>query len=516
MSILQRAVEGPAGTLMYPDDDFFEGITGAKRSHSGIRVTEKTALGYAPVWRAVNLVSGDVAKLPLLVYEREGEGKKRSVKHPAYKLLKTRPNEYMNFFNFKKYIQSNASLKGNGYAAIERRGDGSPSALLPLPTESVTPVRKDGKLWYIVTVNANIAKLRPENVLHIRGLGDLLSGFPVLALARESLGLGIAARNYGARFFSNDAHPGFVLEHPGTLSDTALEHLRTEWNKIHMGLTKAHRLSILEEGMKVSTTGMDHDKAQFLGTREFEIREVANWIMVPPHKIGDTTKASYNSLEQENQSYLDNGLDPWLVNWEAECSQKLLTGPQKDRDTHMVEFVRGALVRADLQKRGLYYKTAIGNGWMNQDEVRARENMNPLPNGDGQHFWMPQNMAPITQSRDAHVKVLKDAVSRMVKRLNVHGEKARKKGELAEWLKTGIDTHRTIVEDALAPAVGAARAVGVLNKTTASVVDALYVYLRKQWSLIGDDSPEGFDKGEVEQMPQRITMELTRKEDGDG
>ncbi len=515
MSIIQAVVEG-RGTLKFPDDDFFEGITGGSMTKTGVRINEKTALGYAPVFRAVSLVSGDVAKLPLLVYEREGQGKKRAVKHPAYKLLKSRPNEFMTFFDFKKFVQASASLKGNGYAAIERRGDGAPTALLPLDAANVTPVRRDGQLWYMVTVNGEIRKLRPENVLHIRGLGDQLVGYPVLALARESLGLGIAARNYGARFFSNDAHPGFVLEHPGSLSDKALEHLRTEWNKIHEGFEKSHRLSILEEGMKVNTFSMDHDAAQFLQTREFEIREVANWFLIPPHKIGDTTKASYNSLEQENQSYLDNGLDPWLVNWEAECTQKLLTGPQKDRDTHVVEFVRAALVRADLQKRGLYYKTGINNSWLNADEIRAFENMNPLPDGAGQTFWMPLNMMPITRMRSAHTKILEDAIARMVKRLNVHGEKARKKGELSEWMETGIGAHRAIIEKALSSVLEGARLIGLADVTTGSVISRLFERIREQWTPVQQGTRAGLDEAEATQMPHRIMMELIQEGDSDG
>lgn len=525
MSIIELLTEGRSLDLKYPDDDgeFFEGVTGGSNSKAGVRINEKSALGYAPVWRAQNLISGDVGKLPLIVYKRVGKGKERDQRHPAYKLLKNQPNEYQTYYDFRKFVQGQASMNGNGYAFIERRGDGSPKALLPLQTLNVTPVRMNGVFWYIVNVDGEDRKIRAENMLHIRGAGDTLQGYSTITIAKESLGLGIAARDYGSRFFSNDAHPGFVLEHPNNLSDKAIQHLTKQWNKIHEGFDKAHRLQILEEGMKLNTFTMNHDEAQFLQTREFQIIDVANWFGVPSHKIGGKDKTSFSSLEQENQSYLDEGLDPWLVAWEAQCWSKLLTKPQRERDTHTIEFSRGALVRANLQARGLYYKTAIMNGWLNNDEIRAFENMNPLPDGAGERFWMPMNLQPITPGPDgtippaagqafqAHKKVLTNAVTRMTKRLNVHAERAQKKGELGEWLDTGIEAHTRTIAEALAPALEAARTVSLTRAGADDVIDTLTGLVRQQWELIYNGTAERIDEDVMKSLPEKIVDAIMEK-----
>ena len=523
MSIIEIAMEGRSLQFPTDDDAFWEGVTGGASSKSGVAINEKTALGYSPVWRAQNLLSGDVAKLPLIVYKRVGAGKERDTNHPAYKLLKNQPNEFQTYFDFKKFVQGQASIHGNGYAFIERRGDGAPTALLPLSPINVTPVRMNKILWYIVNVDGEDRKVRPQNMIHIRGVGDTLQGYSTIKIGRESLGLGIAARDYGSRFFKNDAHPSFVLEHPNNLTDKAAEHLTKQWNKIHEGFDNAHKLKVLEEGMKLTTLNMNHDDAQFLQTREFQIIDVANWFGVPSHKIGGKDKTSFSSLEQENQSYLDEGLDPWLVAWEAECWSKLLTKPQRDRDTHVIEFTRGALVRANLQARGLYYKTAIMNGWLNNDEIRSFENMNPLPDGAGQRYWMPLNLQPITPKPggeeeepeapivEAHRNILMDAITRMIKRLNVHGERAHKKGQLGAWLDSGIEAHTKVIAEALAPAMEAARTLSLTKAGADDVIDTLTGLVRQQWGLVYNGTAQRINEDVMNALPDKIVETIITK-----
>lgn len=164
---------------------------------------------------------------------------------------------------------------------------------------------------------------------------------------------------------------------------------------MHRGLTQAHRTAILEEGMKLNAFSVTPADAELLKEREFEIREVAAWFGVPAHKLGDTTRTSFASLEQENQSYLNQSLDPWLVKFEMQARDKLLTERQKQADSHVVEFLRAALVQVDMTARFAGYSSGLNAGWMNVDEVRERENLNPLPDGAGQNFWRPANVVVV-------------------------------------------------------------------------------------------------------------------------
>lgn len=515
----RRSLENPSTSLSDPGEWLVDAWGGGK-SAAGIRVNKETALTYSPVWRAVSLISRDVSKLPVFVYRREGAGKERDTRHPAYRLLRHKPNKYINAFTWKQTLQVRAMLQGNGYAYIERRGNAAPAGLYVLDSAKTYPVRINGVVWYAYTGgDPSKPDLIPaHNILHIRGMGDELEGWSVITYARESLGLGIAAQKYGATFFANDARPGMVLEHPAHLSDGALKHLQSSWKAQHSaGEGMAHSPAVLEEGMKANPFQMSNEDAQFLETRGFELREVANWFGVPPHKLGDTTRTSYASLEQENQAYLDEAIDPWLVIWETECWDKLLTTAEQDKDTHVIEFKRQALVRANMKDRSAFYHNALQDGWMSRDEVRGLENMNPIPDGEGEEYFLPLNMdttgedvaedgeepdgdgegteagqddGAVGRFRDArtgrfadrdtalvaaHEKLIRDTVGRMARRLGTQAERAAETDEgLRVWLDECLrQRNRDTVIDALRPVLTAAAAACGGSAAAAPMADAL-------------------------------------------
>ncbi|HUU33003.1 MAG TPA: phage portal protein, partial [Vicinamibacterales bacterium] len=186
-----------------------------------------------------------------------------------------------------------------------------------------------------------------------------------------------------------------------------------------------------------------------LETREFDLREVANWFGVPPHRLGDATRTSYNSLEQENLSYLTGTLMRWVTRWEGEFWAKLLSEDEKLGDTHVVTFLRQSLVQADMSARNTAYKTALaGMPYMTIDEVRAREDLNPLPDGTGAKLLVPANIGskggasePEPPSRtagdpEAARAVLTETVRRFVRRLHGQVERAlRRPGGLGKWVE---------------------------------------------------------------------------------
>jgi len=484
-----RSLENPSTSLADPAEWLYDAL-GAGKSASGVNVSQKAALGYSPVWRAVSLISGDVAKLPQFIYRREGDGKVRAPEHPAYRMLRYKPCPEMTAFVFKRRLQCQAILRGNGYAYIQRRGDGAPLELWPLDAATTYPVRVNGALWYVTGAGGDESKLPARDVLHIRGPGDGLEGWSLIRYARESLGLGIAARKYGAVFFANNARPSFVLEHPGVLGAEAQTNLRRSWVEMHAGLDEAHKPAILEEGMKINAYSTSNEDAQFLQTRQFEIREVANWTGVPPHKLGDTTRTAFASLEQENQSYLNDAVDPWLTVWDTECWDKLLTEPQKARDTHVIEHMRQALVRADIKARGAYYRMALGGApWMTRNEVRGLENLNPSDDPAASEFLDPLNMTGATQEpaaepepepeadeserqeavRQAIGEAVQADISRMCRRLEAA---SGRKGFAAA-------DHSAVVREAIAPSLTAARAAGLTQATPQDVADAMCA--REAW-----------------------------------
>jgi hypothetical protein len=206
----------------------------------------------------------------------------------------------------------------------------------------------------------------------------------------DAIGHGLATRKYGSTFFKNGAQAGIILKHPTTITDSAAKRLKATWTKAHSGVDNAHKVAVLEEGMDAQQISVNAEDAQLIESQEFNLLDIANFFGLPPHKLGHTARTSYNSLEQENQSYLNEALDPWLVQIEEELYGKLLTTTEQRAETHTFEFNRGALLRADLPARGEYYQKALGGApWMTIDEVRAKENALPLAGGS--ELLLPTN-----------------------------------------------------------------------------------------------------------------------------
>lgn len=474
--LIRRSLEDPSVPLSDIDSDhyLFPGLTGGTSSDAGVRVSYKQALSYPAFWRGINLISRDVAKIPLLVYKRTtGQDRDRAPEHPAYPLIRRRPSKLMKAFDFKQTITSHGMMHGNGYAYIYRGGDGRPLEMLPLSPLSTYWLIVDGELWYITTVDGEQRKLDSADVVHIKGLGsDGLGGYDVVSIAKHTLGLGLAIRKFGSLFFKSGATLGVVLEHPGVLGDDAMKNLRKSWEAMHKGLDASHKLAILEEGMKANVIAQDARKSQLIQSRQFELREVANILGVPPHKVGDTTRTAYASLEQENQAYLDESLDPWLCQWEEECTAKLISEKELASESHWCEFLRAAIVRVDIASRFEAYAKAINNGWMSPNEARRRENMNAVPGLD--QFFMPAGVVPLGNSpqslpgrADAQRlrailcfrRLLVDTARRMVRRIVVQARAAAKSPDsYIAWVEAMPDQNREVIGQALGSVIDAGRA----------------------------------------------------------
>lgn len=353
-------------------------------SSTGELVSVDKALSLSAIWKAAFLLSGSFARVPCNVYRRVEGGKAIDASHPAYNLLKYEPNMLGGASVFKKTLVVNAMLNGNGYAYIQRASDrATPIRLVPLDPSAVMPIKVNNEAKYWVFNAEKSSKpvlLDWYEVFHLRGFGtDGLNGLSLVQFACEALGLNIAARKYGSRYFKNDAKPGTVIEFPSNLTDEQFSNFKRRWNETYQGSDNAHKMGILEGGGKISQTQINARDSQLIETMKFSIVDISNFTGIPQHKLGDTSRNGYNSLEAENQSFLDEAVDPWLIAFEEEARAKLLTEAEKRNDSHIIEFNRAALLRADLAARSIYYQKALsGLPWMTANEVRAIENMNPV------------------------------------------------------------------------------------------------------------------------------------------
>lgn len=366
------------------------------RTTSGKPVNERTAMQTTAVYACVRILAEAVASLPLHVYEYQDDGGKKLVHdHPLYYLLHDEPNPEMTSFVFRETLMSHLLIWGNAYAQIIRDGAGRVLGLYPLLPDKMEVQRDDkGNIYYVYSRNSdenpmfkeygNI-KLKAEDVLHIPGLGfDGLIGYSPIAMAKNAVGMTLACEEYGASFFANGANPGGVLEHPGVLKDPSK--VRESWNSVYRGVSNAHKIAVLEEGMKYQQIGIPPEEAQFLETRKFQINEIARLYRIPPHMVGDLDKSSFSNIEQQSLEFVKYTLDPWVIRWEQSLQRSLLLPREKGK--YFIKLNVDGLLRGDYQSRMNGYAVGRQNGWFSANDIREMENMNPIPDEEGGNMYL--------------------------------------------------------------------------------------------------------------------------------
>lgn len=370
---------------------------GHNPAESGIDVDEDTALNFSAYWRGVSLLSQSMAMLGKRPYKESEAGRTLAKNHPSYQVLHVSPNPEMTPFVFDETIQAHALTWGNGYAEIERAGSDREDpviALWPLLPNQIVPER-DGRqiLYHFLPVfeGEKPEVFKPHEILHVPGLGyDGLRGYSVVQRAREGIGLGLATERSGAALFGRGSLPGGVLEHPGELTEGARKNLRETWEQLHRGPDNAHRIAILEEGMKYNALGMSNEDAQYLLTRKFQVVEMARWIGVPPHMLYELEQSTNNNIEHQGLEFLTYSLLPWLMKWAQEYRRKLFR--QDERGKYDVEYNVNVLLKTDIKTRYEAYTQGRNGGWLTLNDILRMENMNPDTGSAGDSRLMPSTM----------------------------------------------------------------------------------------------------------------------------
>lgn len=361
-------------------------------------VTSDAAMRLTAVYACVRVLAESVSMLPFVLYtESENGAKKPNKKHWLYKLLAVRPNSFQNPLEFREMMQGHVSLRGNAYAQIVSNGAGIVTDLIPLHPDRVTVEQLSDTNWRyrVRNMDQTVTTFNRGSIFHLRGLsGDGIMGYNPIQAARESVATGLAAQDYGMRYFENDATPGGWIEYPGQFKDDDQKRrFREQFQATQTGRHR-HKTAVLELGMKYHQISITNQDAQYLETRKFSVAEIARLFRIPPHLIGDLEKATFSNIEQQSLEFVNFTLMPWLVRWEEAIRYAFL----EPEDELNVEFQVTALLRGDAAARAAYYHNGILDGWMVRNEARKAEGLNPIDGLD--EPLRPLNMVEESEAKE--------------------------------------------------------------------------------------------------------------------
>lgn len=374
-------------------DFWFEPVT--VRTLSGMRVTSDTALQLSAVYRAVFLLAGHFAMLPMTIKQI---GKLSRVDGHWLRKRFKKPNRWQNGFEWRMMLMGHLLLRGNAYNEIIEDRRGNVLELVPLHPDRVkVEMLADGEYRYRVSdADGNERILSRGQVWHLRGLSSNgIVGLSVIECARESLGLGLSAQAYGARFFANDAKPtGGWIEYTGNFADKEARRLFRESVQEAQSDANRGKIMVLDRGMKYHDVGVTNADAQFLESRKFQISDIARWFGVPPHKLADLDRATFSNIEQQGLEYVTDSLMIWTEIWENSVEDVFIF----ENEDVEVDFDFKKLARGDSTARANNNSKLVAGGIITRNEARADEGREPLPGLD--EPLQPLNMGKTADAGD--------------------------------------------------------------------------------------------------------------------
>lgn len=385
--LVRRGIENPAVPLT---SSALIGHLGIETAVSGVSVTPSTVLGIPSVWRAVRLRSGTGASLPLHAF-------KMGTRERVVSRLIEAPHPDMTEFEHREWCWQSLDLWGNVFCLKQRNDMGVVTALIPLPASSVKVGRvyrdrdtPSGKVFEVTDEHGRKWPLTSYEVWHVPGFStDGVAGIPPVSVARQSLGLALAADRHGAEFYAKGAMLSGILSSEHKLEDGVAEKVKARWKNLVAG--NAHEVAVLGSGLKFQPVQMPNSDAQFLESRQFQVSEIARWFGVPPFMLFDVEKSTSwgTGIEQQGIGFVVYTMQSDLTRFEQRYSNEV--APARAYVKHMVQ----GLMRGDAKTRGAFYRIMREIGVFNVDDIRDLEDLAPLPDGIGQTYLQPLNMGEL-------------------------------------------------------------------------------------------------------------------------
>lgn len=373
---------------------------GTAISDGASRSTGLNALQSATVWCCVNRLGTDISKLPFNMYRRNPDGGWTiETRHPVARLLR-RPNRRMSQFDFLRNIVTAHQMHGNAYVAIVRnKGSGIPEQLIPLPPNAVSvSEHANGNLYYNATsrlLEPNTQIFSEEDMIHVRNMsldGGIRGVSPLIA-ASNVVKLTLTTQDLAINKFANGVNFDGFIEVPQQLGPKAAQDYSRVWKEQQAGVGNAGKTPMLHGGAKFTQTSMTLQQAQLIPMQKHQIEEICRLFGVPPHKVYLLDRATFNNIEEQSQSYIDDTLMAITVPLCQAFEDDLLL--DSEFDAYKLDFNFDSMLKANKQSRYESYKAGLEGGFLSINEVREMESLPRVEGGDSYHIQM--NMGTINE-----------------------------------------------------------------------------------------------------------------------
>lgn len=484
------------------------GLSENYNDYSDYIINAETAMKYSAIWACVRWITQSIASLCWNVFEYSDRKKNQiPLDDRIAWMLEMEANAEQTAFAWREVMVKDALLLGNGYSEVDKDGFGRIGEMWYLENGRVAPDRTaSGALVYEVENGSGIRNtiLRPDQVFHLKGLGDGISGYSVIAMARQDIKSARAQGKFGYDFFSRGPTPAGIYSSPTKGSPQAEKEARESFDRLYSGRNNVGRVIRLTGASTFTPLSLPNDDAQFVESQTFSLETFCRWFGVPPHKIADLSKSTNNNIEHQAIEAVQDCLWPWCRRLETQANVKLFG--RVNRGTRRTKLDLQQLLRGDSVATADSLGKQVTSGIRKINEAREVIDLDPVPEGETlmiQGAMVPletaQNppqatpstppakdgstsQAPVEYSQAAFVRLLTDAYSRQLRIESEKAVKAAKHGKLSKWCDEFYSSQTPLREltDALAPIFEAI--LGSQNKQLADSIARSAAERHVEWS----------------------------------
>lgn len=352
-------------------------------STAGVHVSPQGSLGLSSVYRAVSLISGTIASLPLKTYRDLPDGTRERV--DASFLNRPGGPGGLTQFEWTELVLVHLLLWGNAYLLHLIGGADQVVGLIPLHPTAVQVKQPTSlaeaerffpwtKFFTVTMVDGSQRDLNPSQLTHITAFGtDGVKGLSPIETNRQAIATGMAGDQSAARMFANGGSPAALVT---TEEDVTVEESQAIVAGLEAKLAgpqNAGRWAFINRQLKVQPWTMPASDLQHLESRVHQVEEVARIFGVPPHLLGQTEKQTSwgTGVSEQNRGLARYTLMPWTSRIEQRLSRLL---PNKQ----LCEYDYAGLLQGSPQEELDMLIKQLDAGILTVDEVRRIRNLEPL------------------------------------------------------------------------------------------------------------------------------------------
>ncbi len=361
----------------------------AEDSHRVQVRSPDSARKLSPYFAAINLYQSLIAAFPLITYKKSADdSRERDTSHPAYPILRYRPNESMPSAVWMSRVVRELFDDGNSIHLIQRAGTGGDVLnLFPVDPDDVEQIIVDEEFRKLYVIDGQF--YGSEEVLHfIHHSKDGIVGEPLLKWAGESLGVAAQVQDAASSYYRNAVRTPIYVKTIGAVNSETRKSLEEQFGTKHGGARNSGKTPVLMGAEVAAFPSTNATDAQLLEAMGGSVGEIARWFQLSPIALGDYSQAHYASLAADNVYLYQRSLAPFLAPIEQELNLKLF-GLESD---NYCEFLVDGLLRGDPAEAATVLNTQLLNGSLLVNEARALANRGKIAGGD--EPIRPGNMVP--------------------------------------------------------------------------------------------------------------------------